>query len=209
MPSGASTGVHEALELRDTASTAYGGKGVQQAVHNVISTIAPALIAKKFNVATQQKEIDSFLCELDGTKGKKKLGANAILGVSMACARAGAAASVSSRRFLFWFLEIWEFSFGGKEKWCDFNDRRLTRDTGDSSLRVLTPGSQHDEGSIRDAYPILQRSEWRCTFWEHYGVPGNHARACWSDFNGRGGADGCGDLPSVGESHYEEVWGFW
>lgn len=62
---------------------------------NVTSTIAPALIAKKFNVETQQKEIDAFMCELDGTKGKKKLGANAILGVSMACARAGAAAAVS------------------------------------------------------------------------------------------------------------------
>jgi len=64
-------------------------------VVNVISTIAPALIAKKFNVETQLKEIDAFMCELDGTKGKSKLGANAILGVSMACARAGAAAAVS------------------------------------------------------------------------------------------------------------------
>jgi enolase len=93
VPSGASTGIHEALELRDTESAAYGGKGVQQAVLNVTSTIAPALIAKKFNVKTQQKDIDAFLCELDGTKGKKRLGANAILGVSMACARAGAASA--------------------------------------------------------------------------------------------------------------------
>jgi enolase len=61
----------------------------------VISTIAPALIAKRFNVETQLKDIDAFLCELDGTKGKKKLGANAILGVSMAAARAGAASAVS------------------------------------------------------------------------------------------------------------------
>ncbi|PMD33392.1 enolase [Hyaloscypha variabilis F] len=91
VPSGASTGIHEALELRDTSSTAYGGKGVKQAVHNVTSIIAPALIEKKFDVETQLKEIDAFMCELDGTKGKKKLGANAILGVSMACARAGAA----------------------------------------------------------------------------------------------------------------------
>lgn len=95
VPSGASTGIHEALELRDTESAAYGGKGVQQAVSNVTSTIAPALIAKKFNVETQQKDIDVFLCELDGTKGKKRLGANAILGVSMACARAGAASAVN------------------------------------------------------------------------------------------------------------------
>jgi len=61
----------------------------------VISTIAPALIAKRFNVETQLRDIDAFLCELDGTKGKKKLGANAILGVSMAAARAGAASAVS------------------------------------------------------------------------------------------------------------------
>jgi enolase len=67
---------------------------VEQAVHNVINIIAPALIAKRFDVATHQKEIDAFMCELDGTNGKSKLGANAILGVSMACARAGAAASV-------------------------------------------------------------------------------------------------------------------
>jgi enolase len=96
VPSGASTGVHEALELRDTSSSDYGGKGVLQAVHNVNNIIAPALIAKKFNVATDLKKIDAFMCELDGTKGKSKLGANAILGVSMASARAGAAAAVSS-----------------------------------------------------------------------------------------------------------------
>lgn len=64
-------------------------------MENVINIIAPALIAKKFDVEKDQKKIDAFLCELDGTKGKKKLGANAILGVSMACARAGAAAAVS------------------------------------------------------------------------------------------------------------------
>ncbi len=67
---------------------------MKQAVHNVTSIIAPALIEKKFDVETQLKEIDTFMCELDGTKGKKKLGANAILGVSMACARAGAAGLV-------------------------------------------------------------------------------------------------------------------
>ncbi len=94
VPSGASTGSHEALELRDTKSAAFGGKGVQQAVVNVNSTIAPALIAKKFDVTHQLKDIDAFMIGLDGTKDKSKLGANAILGVSMACARAGAAAAV-------------------------------------------------------------------------------------------------------------------
>lgn len=61
---------------------------------NVEAVIAPALIKQKFNVATDLKKIDAFLNELDGTKNKSKLGANAILGVSMACARAGAAAAV-------------------------------------------------------------------------------------------------------------------
>jgi enolase len=95
VPSGASTGIHEALELRDISLAAYGGKGVSQAVHNVANIIAPALISRKFDVGKDQKKIDAFLCELDGTKGKSKLGANAILGVSMAVARAGAAFNVS------------------------------------------------------------------------------------------------------------------
>jgi len=96
VPSGASTGSHEAVELRDTDNPAYGGKGVLGAVSNVQHIIGPALIEKGFNPRTQQKEIDAFMCELDGTPNKSKLGANAILGVSMACARAGAAAAVST-----------------------------------------------------------------------------------------------------------------
>lgn len=95
VPSGASTGSHEAVELRDTDKPAYGGKGVLGAVSNVQNIIGPALIEKGYNPKTQQKEIDAFMCELDGTPNKSKLGANAILGVSMACARAGAAAAVS------------------------------------------------------------------------------------------------------------------
>lgn len=73
----------------------YGGKGVETAVRNVVETIGPALVQKKFDPATQLKEIDAFMRSLDGTPNKAKLGANAILGVSMACARAGAAALVS------------------------------------------------------------------------------------------------------------------
>ena len=89
VPSGASTGIHEAWELRD-GGVRYGGKGVLNAVRNVNS-----VIAKKLRGASvlQQREIDAVLCKLDGTPNKKKLGANAILGVSMAVARAGAAAS--------------------------------------------------------------------------------------------------------------------
>lgn len=82
------------MELRDKDESVYGGKGVSKAVQNVNNTIGPALIEKKFNAHTQLKEIDQFMRDLDGTPNKSRLGANAILGVSMACARAGAAAAV-------------------------------------------------------------------------------------------------------------------
>ena len=91
VPSGASTGVHEALELRDGDKTQWLGKGVLKAVANVNEVIAPALIKSGINVADQEK-IDAFLNELDATANKAKLGANAILGVSMAVAKAAAAA---------------------------------------------------------------------------------------------------------------------
>ena len=87
VPSGASTGEHEAIELRDGDKTRYLGKGVLQAVKNVNEVIAPNLIG--YDV-TFQTSIDKIMLELDGTKNKSKLGANAILGVSMAVARAAA-----------------------------------------------------------------------------------------------------------------------
>ncbi|ORZ18784.1 enolase [Absidia repens] len=90
VPSGASTGIHEALELRDNVKADYCGKGVLTAVNNVNKTIAPALIKAKVDVV-DQKAVDDFLLKLDGTKNKSKLGANAILGVSMAACKAGAA----------------------------------------------------------------------------------------------------------------------
>lgn len=104
VPSGASTGKHEAVELRDKNRPSYGGKGVTQAVWNIEHVIAPALIDKKLDPKTQLKEIDAFMRELDGTPTKSRLGANAILGVSMACARAGAAAAVDASIFQRLFL---------------------------------------------------------------------------------------------------------
>lgn len=89
VPSGASTGIHEALELRDGDKAVHHGKGVLKAVDNVNNKIAPELIKQGFNV-TQQKEIDDFMIKLDGTKNKGTLGANAILGVSLAVCKAGA-----------------------------------------------------------------------------------------------------------------------
>jgi enolase len=89
VPSGASTGAHEAVELRDGERERYGGKGVRQAVANVLETIAPALLGAD---ASDQAQIDQTLVDLDGTPNKSKLGANALLGVSLACAHAAAAA---------------------------------------------------------------------------------------------------------------------
>ena len=98
VPSGASTGEHEALELRDGDKRRYGGKGVKKAIANVNDKIAPAL---KGCDACDQRQIDNKLIELDGTVNKKNLGANAMLGVSLAVAHAAAAANnVSLFRYL-------------------------------------------------------------------------------------------------------------
>lgn len=101
VPSGASTGEFEAVELRDGNANSYRGKGVQKAVQNVNQTIASALGGHD---ATGQESIDALLCELDGTANKQRLGANAILGVSLAVARAAAECSG---------LELYEY-LGGK-----------------------------------------------------------------------------------------------
>jgi enolase len=90
VPSGASTGSREAVELRDGDPHRYGGKGVRQAVAGIEETIAPSLIGMD---ASDQAELDAKMIALDGTENKGRLGANAILGVSMACARAAAEAS--------------------------------------------------------------------------------------------------------------------
>ena len=90
VPSGASTGENEALELRDGDKKRYGGKGVLKAVANVNQTIAPKLVGMD---PARQAEIDRLMIDLDGTPMKSKLGANAILGVSMAVARAAATAA--------------------------------------------------------------------------------------------------------------------
>jgi enolase len=87
VPSGASTGVHEAIELRDTKAKRYLGKGVAGAVRNVNEVIAPEVLGMD---AAQQEELDQVMIELDGTANKRKLGANAILGVSLAAAKAAA-----------------------------------------------------------------------------------------------------------------------
>jgi len=98
VPSGASTGEHEALELRDQDPKRFAGKGVLKAVKNVNNQIAKKLVGMN---ADEQEEIDRAMIELDGTENKSKLGANAILGVSMACARASA---IFYDLPLYWYL---------------------------------------------------------------------------------------------------------
>ncbi len=90
VPSGASTGIYEALELRDGDKSRYNGKGVLKAVGNVNNIIAPKILGMD---CTKQEEIDKKMIELDGTENKSKLGANAILAVSMAVCKAGAVAN--------------------------------------------------------------------------------------------------------------------
>jgi enolase len=107
VPSGLSTGTYEAVEVRDGGER-YGGKGVLKAVKNVNEIIAPELEGKS---SFDQKGIDALLCELDGTENKSKLGANAIVGVSMAVCRAGASAKK---------LSLWEYiaSLHNSQKFC-------------------------------------------------------------------------------------------
>ena len=97
VPSGASTGANEAHELRDGDKSKWSGKGVLKAVENVNKTIGPALIKEGIDVKDQAK-VDAFINKLDGTENKKNLGANAILGVSMAVAKAAAAEKVGTSR---------------------------------------------------------------------------------------------------------------
>ena len=89
VPSGASTGAHEAIELRDGDPRRYEGQGVRRAIANITQIIRPKLIGY---AAAQQREVDNLLIQIDGTADKSRLGANAILGVSMAVARAAASA---------------------------------------------------------------------------------------------------------------------
>jgi len=104
VPSGASTGSHEALELRDGDAKRYGGKGVLKAVRNANTLIARRLVGMD---VTHQRDIDMTMLMLDGTENKQRLGANAILGVSLACAHAGAKAKqMPLYQYLRWVYDI-------------------------------------------------------------------------------------------------------
>ena len=101
VPSGASTGSREALEMRDGDASRYGGKGVQNAVAHANGEIAQAVIGRELGGLKEQAALDRALIELDGTDSKSRLGANAILGVSLAAAHAAArVADVPLYRFI-------------------------------------------------------------------------------------------------------------
>lgn len=102
VPSGASTGEHEAVELRDGDKSRYSGKGVTKAVENVNEIIAPEIVEGEFSVL-DQVSIDKMMIQLDGTPNKGKLGANAILGVSIAVA------TCSSRLIRSTFIQIFRW----------------------------------------------------------------------------------------------------
>ena len=101
VPSGASKGAYEALELRDGDKSVYQGNGVLKAVHIVNEILGPAIISRKFDVGKDLANIDALMRQMDGTSDKSKLGANAILGISMACARAGAAEQVTCDNIIY------------------------------------------------------------------------------------------------------------
>jgi enolase len=135
VPSGASTGKHEAKELRDGDPAHYCGKGVRRAVANVREAITPRLVGM---CADEQTRIDQTLCELDGTPDKSRLGANAILGVSLACAHAAAA----TRN-----LPLWRYLAGGTGV-SPVNDRRDAGPTVPMPMVNLISGGLHAGGNL-------------------------------------------------------------
>jgi len=137
VPSGASTGIHEAWELRDGDKIRYHGQGVLKAIANVNEKIAPALKALK---VTSQEEIDRKMIELDGTENKKNLGANAILAVSLACARA---ASMHDEAELFQYIN----------KTFDFDKKQMRLPT--PSFNIFNGGKHADTNLDFQEFMIL------------------------------------------------------
>ncbi|EKE21528.1 MAG: hypothetical protein ACD_7C00203G0002 [uncultured bacterium] len=138
VPSGASTGSNEALELRDEDKSRYGGKGVLKAVANVNEKIAPALIGME---SVNQREIDAKMLELDGTENKTNLGANAILGVSLAVCRASA---ISQGKELYQYIaDTFGFKLDGFKTIPMFN--------------ILNGGEHSDSGLSIQEFKLVPR----------------------------------------------------
>jgi len=141
VPSGASTGAHEAVELRDGDANRYQGQGVLQAVHNINTEIATALIGKD---NSQQRELDNLLIELDNTPNKARLGANAILAVSLALARATA---ISQQKELYQYI---------RELYGDIATDKVFPQIG---FNVLNGGKHADSGLDIQEYMIMPQKD--------------------------------------------------
>jgi enolase len=142
VPSGASTGAHEAAELRDGDINRYQGQGVLQAVHNINTEIATALIGKD---SSQQRELDTILIALDGTPNKARLGANAILAVSLALARATA---ISQKKELYQYIRE---LYG--------NDTGIDKVFPQIGFNVLNGGKHADSGLDIQEYMIMPQKD--------------------------------------------------
>ncbi|MBU0646928.1 MAG: phosphopyruvate hydratase [Patescibacteria group bacterium] len=126
VPSGASTGIHEATELRDENTKRYGGLGVLEVIKNIKTKITPELIGMD---VTKQEDIDNLMIKLDGTKNKSQLGANAILSISLACARAGA---LTEKKELYEYINT------------TYNLQPITRDLPTPCFNVFNGGKHAD-----------------------------------------------------------------
>ncbi len=140
VPSGASTGVHEALELRDGDKNRYNGKGVLQAVKNVNEVIAPKVIGLD---PARQTELDQLMLDLDGTENKANLGANAILGVSMAAARLAAA---DAQKPLYEYLN---------EKFAEIHGEKVNLSLPRPMMNVVNGGKHADSGLAIQEFMIF------------------------------------------------------
>jgi enolase len=142
VPSGASTGAHEAVELRDKDEKRYHGQGVLQAVHNINTEIAAALIGKD---SAKQRELDNILIALDGTPNKARLGANAILAVSLALARTTA---ISQKKQLYQYIRE---LYG--------NDEGIDKVFPQIGFNVLNGGKHADSGLDIQEYMIMPQKD--------------------------------------------------
>ena len=140
VPSGASTGIHEALELRDGDQNRFGGKGVLRAIKNVNKFLAPEICGQFF--PDEQKKIDEKLIALDGTENKKKFGANAILGISLAAARLAAA-----QKKIFLFEHLHEI----------FGEKKISLPR--PMMNVLNGGAHADSGLAIQEFMIAPKFE--------------------------------------------------
>ncbi len=140
VPSGASTGIHEALELRDGDKSRYGGKGVLKAVANVNEILAKKVVGLD---SENQTEIDQLMIEIDGTPNKGKLGANAILGISLAISRL----SAKSRE-----IELYEYL---NEKFAEIHGEKVVMSLPRPMMNVLNGGKHADSGLAIQEFMIF------------------------------------------------------